>query len=130
MYVPSLVSAVSIAAILFYGLIGIQALRRPARLLKGLDLLANTPSARNEIRAVYGGMPIAISLLLAESLVHTATAPVVVTVIATITGGMAAGRLFSAIVDRDFAAAPRLWFALELVLAVAMRTAVGLQSSS
>jgi hypothetical protein len=106
-----------IAAALFYALIGLAALLRPARLLEDFDILAETPDSQNEIRAVYGGFPLTVAGLLAFCLTGTPLAGGILFALALASAGMAAGRLVSALIDRRLGRYPAIFAVLELIVA-------------
>jgi len=113
-------AALTIAGALFYGFIGVSAMARPRRLLRAFDLIAESAGARNEVRAVYGGLPLALSGALLMSLWLLAEARSVLVTVGFLTLAMAAARLASALIDRAFGASPRLWTMLELAVAAAL----------
>jgi hypothetical protein len=103
-------------AALFYAAIGAAALLRPQTLLSHFDLPAETRNARNEIRAVYGGLPLAIAGLLLFALVaDTAFRPGMLAALAIVSLGMPAGRLVSALADGGIGRVPALFAGLELL---------------
>lgn len=106
-----------IAAALFYAAIGLAALLRPERLLEGFGILAETSDGRNEIRAVYGGFPLTVAGLLAFCLTGTPLAGGILLALALASAGMAAGRLFSAVIDRRLGRYPAIFTVLELIVA-------------
>ena len=106
-----------IAAALFYALIGLAALLRPGRLLEGFGIVVETSDSRNEIRAVYGGFPLAVAGLLAFCLTETPLAGGILVALALASAGMAAGRLVSALVDRQLGRYPAIFTVLELIVA-------------
>lgn len=106
-----------IAAALFYALIGLAALLRPERLLEGFGILAESPDSRNEIRAVYGGFPLAVAGLLAFCVTGTPFANGILLALALASAGMAAGRFVSAVIDRQLGRYPAIFTALELIVA-------------
>jgi hypothetical protein len=108
-------------AALFYAAIGVAALLRPQMLLAHFDLPAETRNARNEIRAVYGGLTLAMAGLLIFALVaDSAFRPGILAALATVSLGMPAGRLISALVDGGIGRVPALFAALELLGAAAI----------
>lgn len=113
----------------FYAFIGVNALWRPKHVLRAFDLVAQTPAARNEIRAVYGGLTLAMSASLLNGLFYGAGFVVFLT-IASITLAIALARLTSAVIDRAFAPAPRLWTLLEFLVAGALFAAGALRSGA
>ncbi len=110
----------------FYAFIGVNAMLRPHTLLRTFDVVAETPAARNEVRTVYGGLPLAMCALLIASLITSGAFGERVLTVGVITLAMAVARLASALIDRAFAAAPRLWCLLELLVAGALFTASAL----
>jgi hypothetical protein len=75
-----------------YAGLGVVSLLRPAVVPAVVDITAPTQDARTEIRAVYGGLPLAF----AASLV---AAPASGTAIGVATAGMAAGRVASSALE-------------------------------
>lgn len=106
-----------IAAALFYALIGLAALLRPDSLLEGFGIFAATPDSRNEIRAVYGGLPLAVAGLLTFSMTGTPLAGGILAALALVSAGMAAGRLVSAVIDWRLGRYPAIFMVLELIVA-------------
>ncbi|WP_031466965.1 DUF4345 family protein [Sciscionella sediminilitoris] len=96
---------------------GCYALIAPAALARPFRLSVDSSEARAEVRAVYGGFGLAIAavLLLAALDLGGIRAGVVCTVVAAL-GGMALGRLLSALFDRPGAFYP-VWcyFLVELL---------------
>lgn len=106
-----------IIAALFYGLIGLAALLRPRHLLQGFGIAAEAVDSRNEIRAVYGGLPLTMSGLLAFTLGGSDLADGILVALASVSAGMAAGRLVSAMIDRQIGRNPVIFTILELIVA-------------
>ena len=92
-------AAALIVAALLAGM-GIAALVRPAFIWAPFGVAPTTPEARNEVRAVYGGFGVAVAALLigADSASASFRDGVLVS-IAVALGGMAAGRVLSALVE-------------------------------
>lgn len=103
---------------MFYLSLGVAALARPATLLAGFGLAAQVVDARNEVRAVYGGFPLAVAGLVAWSLSGAADAKGILIALAVASLGMAAGRLVSAAIDRQLGLLPTVFFVIELALAL------------
>lgn len=79
--------------------IGVNALLDPVAAMDGLELLPQTVTATNEIRANYGGMHIAFGLIM---LAATVKAPLQVFALGlnlVITAGLVSGRVISLVVD-------------------------------
>lgn len=83
----TLVSAASYAGL------GVVALARPTLIPQVMGGSADNYTARSEVRAVYGGMPLAAAALLA-------TSPGSRRSIGVITASFAAGRVFSSVVEK------------------------------
>lgn len=101
---------------LFYFALGIAALVRPTTLLSGFGLHAPSLEARNEVRAVYGGFPIAVAVLVLWSLTGAEQASGILLTLAVASLGMALGRLVSAAIDRSIGRLPALFIVVELAL--------------
>jgi hypothetical protein len=95
-------------------LMGLAAFARPRQFLVPLGLPAETPDARNEVQAVYGGFGVAIgAVLLAPIWLPTlGNGPALVVAVAL--GGMAFGRLVAALRER-IGKVPALFMALEAI---------------
>lgn len=97
-----------LAAVFFLGM-GLFALARPAALIGPFGITLPIPESRAEVRAVYGGFGLAIAGMLVLALIdHSAREGILVTVAAAL-GGMAFGRVVSAVIDRPKAFYPN-WF--------------------
>ncbi|MFI9504943.1 DUF4345 family protein [Nocardia sp. NPDC052566] len=106
-------SIVLIAVVaLFFAAMGVYGLLRPSQLVDPLGLLADRPDSRAEVRAVYGGFGIAIAVVLglAAADIGDMRFGTCVTVAAAL-GGMAFGRIWSAVLERPSAFYP-VWFFL------------------
>lgn len=108
----------SIVAALFL-LMGLAAFAVPRRFLASFDLRAETPTARNEIQAVYGGFGVAMALVLVLPLWLPALRDGIAVTVALALAGMAAGRLVGALRERP-GPAPVLFFFVEAVGAVVL----------
>jgi hypothetical protein len=103
---------------LFYLALGLAALARPATLLAGFGLVAEGVDARNEVRAVYGGFPLAVAGLVACSLLGAPHATGNLLSLAVASLGMALGRLVSAVLDRHIGRLPAMFAGFEVALAL------------
>jgi hypothetical protein len=110
---------------LFYLALGIAALVKPATLLSGFGLPAQTLDARNEVRAVYGGFPIAVAALVIWSLTGAEQAEGILLALAVASFGMALGRLVSAAIDGSIGRQPALFIGIELALAAMLAAGTG-----
>jgi hypothetical protein len=112
----------------FYTAVGVAALVRPGAVPAAFGGTASTASSRTEIRAVYGGLPLAMAgIVLAESRSRGAlSARRGTEAVALLTAAMAVGRLVGAAVEGEADGVTRLFVALEAATAVAL--AVGARS--
>ena len=98
-YVLRMSVAVAIVAIFFAGM-GVAALVKPAFIWAPFGVAPTTPESRNEVRAVYGGFGLAVAaLLIAADSASAAFRDGVLVSVAVALGGMAAGRVLSALVE-------------------------------
>jgi len=97
---------------------GFGAIAEPAFVMAQFGILELTPAGRNEVRAVYGGFGIFMALALVVALRQPELRSGIVFAVAAALGGMAAGRLVSAAVDRAIDRAPLAYLALEVIVAV------------
>ncbi|MFF2557886.1 DUF4345 domain-containing protein [Nocardia sp. NPDC058058] len=80
----------------FFLLMGLYALAVPAALAQPFGIRIDSPVARSEIRAVYGGFGIAIAALLGAAAADVGDIrPGAVIAVAAALGGMALGRIIS-----------------------------------
>ena len=111
-------AALLVAPAVFFVLLGIQATRVPSRLLHGFGIVASTPDARNEVRAVYGGMPLALGAVFFVAMARPDLRAGIAVTGAAVCFGMAAWRGVSAVLDRRFGRWPMFWASVEIVLAL------------
>jgi dolichol kinase len=104
----------------FFGWLGVMALRYPSGLLRGFGIVAAGPDAANEIRAVYGGLPLTMSAALLVSLVRPELRNPAALAVAAASLGMALGRVASAVIDQKFGRLPVTFFVVELGVAAAL----------
>jgi Domain of unknown function (DUF4345) len=113
------------ASAAFYAAIGAAALIEPRRLLRAFGIRADTVDAANEVRAVYGGFPLALAGLLGFAALGGRGAEGIVLAAAASSFGMAAGRIVSALADRKLGRAPALFLALEILVGGVLVFALG-----
>jgi len=101
----------------FFLLMGLIALAAPAQVLAPFGVSVTTIDGRNEVRAVYGGFGVAVAMLLIVARSRPVLRGGVLVAVATALAGMAAGRVLAALVDGPPGPFPRLFCAVELVLA-------------
>jgi hypothetical protein len=118
-----------LAGAAFYAAVGVAAFVKPEWVPAAFGGQAGTASSRTEVRAVYGGLPLAMAaVVLAESRSRGAVAARPGTdTVAALTGAMAAGRLIGAAIEGEADGVTRLFVALEAGTAAAL--AVGARSS-
>jgi len=96
-----------------FALLGIAALASPRHVLAPLELDVATPTARTEVRAVYGGLSIAVAAVLLASLgLPAGDARGVLLAGAVLSLGMSGGRLFGWLLEP--VRAPVTWALLAL----------------
>jgi hypothetical protein len=109
---------VAAVAVFFAGM-GIVALVRPALIWAPFGVAPTTPESRNEVRAVYGGFGLAVAALLFAA--DTGSADFrdgVLVSIAVALGGMAGGRVLSALTEpKAMIGWPGFFFLVEAGLA-------------
>ncbi|OYY90803.1 MAG: hypothetical protein B7Y45_06350 [Sphingomonas sp. 28-66-16] len=99
---------------------GVAALAMPKRVTGQFGISTLDADGRNEVRAVYGGFGIAISAALTTALwVPSWRGPSAVAV-AIALGGMASGRIFSAMLDRHIGRLPLLYGTIEAVTSLVL----------
>ncbi len=104
-----------------YAAIGLFALARPAAVPRLFGGSAPTAASRTEIRAVYGGLPLALALTLGRALGSSGSRADGALDAVARSAGMAAGRIAGAALDRRLAAWPTGAFLLiEATLAGAL----------
>lgn len=74
----------------------------PASLETGAGILAMTPAGTAELRAMYGGLQIAIGLLAGAGLVYASLRRTALVALTFLTGGLAIARLIGAGLDGGF----------------------------
>lgn len=109
---PNIALGISTAAFAFMGL---GALAAPDRVLGQFDVPPLSANGRNEVRAVYGGFGVAMALMLMVTLLHPTLRHGVCLTLAAALGGMGAGRIVSALIDRKIGRAPALYIGLEFL---------------
>jgi hypothetical protein len=109
--------AVELVAV-FFLLMGLYALVAPGRVLSLFGVAVTTVDGRSEVRAVYGGFGVAMSVLL---LVAGATIrDGVLACLAVALLGMAGGRVVAALLDGGPGVFPWLFGGVEVAMAVAL----------
>lgn len=106
--------------IAFFAWLGSIALRHPRELLRGFGIEVEGVDGMNEVRAVYGGFPLAMALSLLFSLFRAELHPIAPLAVATAMLGMAAGRVISAAIDQSAGRLPTVFLAVEVAIATAL----------
>lgn len=91
--------AVVIVALAFLGM-GLVALVQPQQIGRYFDVRFDSVDGRNEVRAVYGGFGLAMALVLGLALQQPALRAGILLTVSIALGGMAAGRMISAFIER------------------------------
>lgn len=112
----------ALAGAIFYSGVGIAALVRPALVPAVFGGSAPTASSRTEVRAVYGGLPLAMAgLVVAESKSRARHGVGSQTeAIAVLSAAMAVGRVFGSLLEREADGVTRLFIAIEAATAAAL----------
>ncbi len=105
-------------------LMGLVALVSPHSITRWVAITTLPVPARNEVRAVYGGYGVAISVLLVVCRDQPQWRDGVVVTLSLALLGMAAGRLLSWLVDRRLDRYPALFMGIEVVLGVGLLIAL------
>lgn len=102
---------------------GIGAIAKPTLVTSQFGILELTPAGRNEVRAVYGGFGVFMALALwVASQQPDLRAGILFTAAAAL-GGMAAGRLLSAAMDRHIDRVPLGYLVIEVIVAAMLWSA-------
>ncbi|MGY4099145.1 DUF4345 domain-containing protein [Nocardia sp. R16R-3T] len=114
--------AVDIVVGVFFCAMGVYALAAPAALTRPFGIRLQRAAARYEVRAVYGGFGLAMAAMLAVAATHDgALRTGIMVTIGVALGGMALGRLVSAVLDDRIAFYPNWFYCIvETVAAVAL----------
>lgn len=98
-----------------FAAMGLGAIAAPERVTSQFDIPVLSANGRNEVRAVYGGFGIAMAAMLAFAFTVPALREGVCFTAASALGGMAAGRMLSALWDRQIGRWPAAYFGIECV---------------
>lgn len=92
---------------------GLGSILKPVLVTRQFDINALSIAGRNEVRAVYGGFGILMSLSLAIALQEPLLRNGICLTVAAALGGMAFGRLLSALLDRSINKWPLFYLFIE-----------------
>ncbi len=106
-----------------FAAMGLAAFARPRTLVAMLGLPAETPDARNEVQAVYGGFGLAIAGALLVPHWYPQFQPGIALTVGIAVAGMAAGRLIAALRERP-GRWPVIFFGVEAVAAALLLCAI------
>lgn len=99
-----------------YALIGAAALADPAWLLGGLAIAIEAPAGALELRGSYGGVNMAIGLVLAWAAASDHNMRGALALLAVINAGYAAGRIVGLVVDPGWYVMPIAFLLFELAV--------------
>lgn len=109
-----------LAGIGFYAGVGLAALVRPASVPALFGGLAPTASSRTEIRAVYGGLPLAMAGLVVAGSRDGAGDVGTIEAVAALSAAMAAGRVIGTLIEGEADRVTRSFVVLEALTAAAL----------
>ena len=113
-------AVVVMVGVFFLGM-GLYGLAMPAALIRPFGIALPDPTARAEVRAVYGVFGVAIAGVLAWAVTGTAAREGILIAVAVALLGMAFGRLVAGVIDTPKSFYPNwLYLLVELVLAGAL----------
>jgi len=115
-------AVITVSALGFSGM-GVAAVWTPVRVTEQFGIPELSADGRNEVRAVYGGFGLAVACGLTLSLFMPAWRAPACAAVAVALGGMALGRVGSALIDRHLGRFPAFYFCLEACAAVALTAA-------
>jgi hypothetical protein len=107
-----------VLAILAFAVMGVGAIVRPGLVTSQFGISDLTSAARSEVRAVYGGFGISVALVLGVALFRPGLRDGILFTVAAALGGMAMGRVVSAVIDRGIDRVPLCYLILEVIVAV------------
>jgi|GEM_PF-288651 hypothetical protein len=103
-----------------FAVMGIGALIKPTLVTAQFGILALDSAGRNEVRAVYGGFGLMMSVALLVAIGSETLRAGILIAVACALGGMAAGRVLSTVIDRTLDKWPMRYLLLEAVVALMM----------
>jgi hypothetical protein len=119
-----MIATLVLLVVIFFAGMGILALAAPERITVTFGTTTLTPAGRNEVRAVYGGFGLAMAAMIFAAAREPTLARGIYLTVAAALGGMAAGRIVSAAVERPRSFYPSwLYCALETGMALTLLAA-------
>ena len=106
-----------------FALMGIGAFARPRTFTSPFGFTADTPDARNEIQAVYGGFGLAVAAVMVATVRYPEIREGVIAAVTASLAGMAFGRVVAALRERP-GRWPVVFFVVEAGGAVLLWTAL------
>lgn len=110
----------ALSAIL-WGLYGIYCLLVPGALHEMAGVVATTPTGTTELRAMYGGLQLAVGVLALLGALRGSLTRTALVALGTLTLGLGSARLFGLLVDGHFTAYTGMGLGLEWFTALACR---------
>jgi hypothetical protein len=101
-----------------FGAMGLGALVAPEKVTLQFGIPQLTSAGRNEVRAVYGGFGLMMSVMLLVAVNHIEFKSGICLTLSAALSGMVIGRIISFCIERKIDAIPLLYLILELVFAV------------
>ncbi|MGH6781029.1 MAG: DUF4345 family protein [Sphingomonadaceae bacterium] len=111
-------------SIFFFAWLGIMALLYPAGLLGGYGITVPGIDGFNEIRAVYGGIPLGFAAILSAGLIRPRLRSGICLTVAAAAFGMAAGRILSAAIDQSLGTYPLIFMLVEMTVGATLIAAI------
>jgi hypothetical protein len=99
---------------------GVQCLLDPSVLAAAAGVTAASATGTTELRAMYGGLQIALGLLALAGAVRPALAQHALVALGVVSAGLGIARLGAAVISGEFASYTLMALALEFTLAIAV----------
>ena len=100
---------------------GLYCLFVPGSLASAAGVVATTPTGTTELRAMYGGLQVAIGLLALAGAVRGSVTRTALVAVGTLTAGLGSARLFGLLVDGGFTAYTGMGLGFEWTSALVSR---------
>lgn len=99
---------------------GVQCLLDPSMLAEAAGVSATSATGTTELRAMYGGLQIALGLLALAGAVRPALAQHALIALGAVSAGLGIARLGAAVISGEFASYTLMALALEFTMAIAV----------